>query len=521
MANGADALVKAAAGSGIDVCFANAGTTEMAIVDAMTRSGEIAVVPTLFEGVASGAADGYGRVAGKPASVLLHLGPGLSNAGANLHNARRCHSPVVNWVGEHAQWMLPLDPPLHSDIESIARGTAKWIRRCDDPVNVPVDMADAVSAALRAPVGVATMILPANGMEMELAEGAAAQPNATPTIDGEPPDEGRIQNALEGLRTAESPLLLLGGSALDAAGLSAAAQIAAATGARLMVEQFPRYQCGGPGLPSPERLAYLPFQAQHQLARHDLVVTVGADVPVAFFGYAGQRPQLTPETCRVLELNSTEQLPGQALAALADSLGVQGNKIEFTPQPSPSHTMTMMGPMAVCNALAQRLPENAVVVCEGITSSWPLYPALASSGPHDLMTNKGGSIGFGIPAATGAAVAAPERPVVAYVGDGSAAYTVQALWTQARLGLNVTTVIMANGRYKVLELELARIGGESTGANRELTTISGPELNYSQLASGMGVCAERVSTVSEFERAFERAMMSDGPFLIEVLFDCP
>jgi acetolactate synthase-1/2/3 large subunit len=509
----ADAFIAASAAAGIDVCFANAGTSEMAIVDAMSRTKAIRGVPTLFEGVASGAADGYARIAQKPASVLLHLGPGLANASANFHNARRGRSPVVAWVGEHATWLQPHDPPLSSNIEAIALGTSRWIRRAHLADEVITHGAQAVEAAFGPHAGVATMILPMDLMEAKLSNWTApdiqpARPNSKPV------SATATQQITTALREAKQPLLLMGGLTLDEQAMTLAHQIARAVDGRVMIEQFPRCMRRSPHLPDPPRLAYLPFQARAQLATYDCIVLFGADEPVCFFGYDGQDPSLCDAQTSVLDGSPGGYNGHEALAAVAAELGAE--RTAFGKRRP--HRATRLGgglhPAAACQILAQQLPEDAIVVCEGITSSLPLHSALSEAPPHDLMTCKGGAIGFGIPAAVGAAIAAPDRRIVAYVGDGSAAYTLQGLWTLAREGLDVTIIVLVNHRYAVLELELMRIGAKLEDTNHDLTHIGNPALDYLNLAAGFGVPAKRAADIDAFKAALTWSLATEGPTLI-------
>ena len=508
--NGADVLVQTSQRAGIRVCFANAGTTEMAIVDSLRRS-EIRPIPVLFEGVASGAADGYARIDGGPAAVLLHLGPGLSNAGANLHNARRAQSPVVNWVGDHATWLIEYDPPLASDIESIAKGTSQWIRTPTDPSSVQRDAAEAVEVALGPPAGVSTLILPADIMSAEaprIAEGGGPRATARSTTNAT-----LIEASATQLREAKNPLLLIGGHVLDAISLRNAQRLAAATGAEVLLERFPRCMRRETSLPSPDKLAYLPFQARAQLEDKDLVVCLGADAPACFFGYEGQAPVLTGPHTAVTFPAQLDDDPAAVLAALCDALDAKPYEAVDLPAPTARPT-GQLNPESICGHIARLLPKNAIVVDEGITSSLSLYPALRGAAPHDYLACKGGSIGFATPVSTGAAIAAPDRPVICYVGDGSAAYTLQSLWTQANAGLNVTTIVIVNHSYAVLQMELMRTGSPLEGAGQILTEITNPQLDYVHLARGYGVPARKATTAEEFGEALEASLAEPGPSLI-------
>ena len=516
--NGADLLVQTSQQAGIRVCFANAGTTEMAIVDSLRRS-EIRPVPVLFEGVASGAADGYARIDGGPAAVLLHLGPGLSNASANLHNSRRAQSPVVNWVGDHATWLLDYDPPLASDIASIARGTSQWVRTATETAAVQRDATESVRMALGPPAGVSTLILPADVMAAEAGPKTETEAPPHDGLDSESAttqatiSAKRIEECAAHLRAAKKPVLLIGGHTLDADSLRNAHRLAAVAGAEVLVERFPRCMRREKHLPSPEKLAYLPFMARAQLADKDLVLCLGTDAPACFFGYEGQEPYLTDPDATVSFPAAPDEDPAAALAALCDALGAVPYEAVDLAAPTAGPT-GQLNPESICGHIARLLPENSIVVDEGITSSLALYPALRGAAPHDYLACKGGSIGFATPVSTGAAIAAPERPVICYVGDGSAAFTLQSLWTQANAGLNVTTIVIVNHSYAVLQMELMRTGSPVEGAGKILTEITNPELDYELLSRGFGVPARKVTTAEQFADALAASLAEPGPSLI-------
>lgn len=516
--NGADALVLASYAAGVEVCFANPGTTEMAMVDALTRSKTIRSVLALFEGVASGAADGYARIAGKPASVMLHLGPGLGNATANLHNARRAQSPVVTWVGDHTTWLLPYDPPLASDIASIARGTAKWVRTSGTLEAVAYDAAAAVEAAISPVAGVATLILPADHLEAPLPSSYVAPPNAVAKPVVRPLSVDAIESTARLIREAKNPLFFIGGPVTDKRGLLDATRLAEKTGGKVMFEQFPRCTRREPGLPSPDKLGYLPFQARAQLAEYDAVVVLGAGTPVPFFGYPGESARLVAENAKVIDPAEGGRDVHAVLAALCDSLGAAKDAKAAAGRILQDDPTGPLQPQSICQAIARYLPENSIVVDEGITSSLALYPALTGALPHDYIACKGGSIGYGTPVATGAAVAAKGRRVLAYVGDGSALYTLQSLWTQAREGLDVTTVILANDKYAVLQMELMRAGGAIEGPGANLTELGRPSLDFEHLAKGYGVPAQTVRDVEGLVAALKISFATPGPMLISCAF---
>jgi acetolactate synthase I/II/III large subunit len=516
--NGADALIAASAGAGMEVCFANPGTSEMAMVDALRRNKALRPVLVLFEGVASGAADGYARIAGKVAGVMLHLGPGLGNATANLHNARRAQSPVVNWVGDHSTWLLPHDPCLASNIDAIARGSSQWVRTTRTLEDLPFDAVEAMQAAYGPVAGVATLIVPMDFAEAPLADGFVL-PAATPARPLPRPLATREIEALaKALREAKSPLVLLGGPASDARGLRLGAAIAEAVGGKVLFEQFPRCARREPGLPSPDKLGYLPFMARGQLGEHDVVALFGADPPALFFGYPGEAPRLTRPDARVFDPARGGGDVHAALEAVAELVSAPKQPKNVARKAEFGEPSGLLEPTAICRAIAALLPENAIVVDEGITSSLPLYSTLTGAAAHDYLACKGGSIGFSTPVGTGAAIAAPGRRVITYVGDGSAAYTIQSLWTQAREGLDVTTIVLQNDKYAVLQMELMRTGAPVDDVNEALTNLQRPSLDFEAIGRGFGVPSRTVRDLPAFVAALKESLATPGPTLISCAF---
>jgi acetolactate synthase I/II/III large subunit len=511
--NGAQALIRTLVDCDVDVCFTNPGTSEMHFVAALDAVPEMRGVLGLFEGVATGAADGYARMTDRPAATLLHLGPGLGNGVANLHNARRAATPVVNIVGDHATYHKQYDAPLESDIESVARNVSGWVRCSRRTADVAGDAAEAVAAALGPPGGVATLVLPA---DVSWLEGAEPAPPRPPARRGSVADEV-VVTAAKALQSGEPCVVLLGGSALREPGLVAARRVAEATGAKLFCETFPARLERGAGVPAIERLGYLAefTVAQLEGARH--LVLVDARAPVSFFAYPEKPSYLVPEGCEVHELASGGDDAVGALAHLADLTGAADSP---TRQAShrPERPTGDLTAEKVAHAIGALLPEHAIVSDEANTSGLWAAPATAGAPHHDWLTLTGGAIGQGLPVATGAAVACPDRKVVSLEAEGSAMYTLQALWTQAREGLDVTTVVFNNRSYAILNLELSRVGAEPPGPRAlDMLDLSRPELDFVSLAEGMGVEATRARTADEFTAQFERAVATPGPNLVEAV----
>ena len=515
--NGARSLIRTLVGGGVDVCFANPGTSEMHFVASLDAVREMRAVLTLFEGVATGAADGYGRMAERPAATLLHLGPGLANGLANLHNARRAHTPIVNVIGDHALGHKGFDAPLESNIDALTGWLEGWTRRSNDSRRVGVDAAEAIAVARTPPGKIANLIVPAD----------ISWEDADPPADPVPPqgpaavDDARIAEIADVVESGQPTLILLGHGATRERGLLAASRIAEATGVRLLVQTFPARLERGAGLPSVERLGYLAEHAQSQLAGMQNLILVGTKAPVSFFAYPGKASVLTPNGCHVHVLADIGDDAATALEQLADRVATHTKpRLQQEARPAvPTGTLTARNWAEVIGIL---LSDGAIIVDEANTSGLMLPTATAGAPRHDVLTLTGGAIGHGLPVAVGAAVACPDRPVVCLQSDGSAMYTISALWTMARERLNVTTVLLSNRSYAILRLELQRTGAVDPGPRAlELLDLDNPAMSFSAIASGMGVSASTATTTEEFADQFSRALKEPGPHLIEALIPSP
>jgi acetolactate synthase-1/2/3 large subunit len=511
--NGAESLVETLAGAGVEVCFANPGTSEMHFVAALDRVGDVRCVLGLFEGVATGAADGYARMADKPAATLLHLGPGLANGLANIHNARRANTPMVNIVGDHATYHKEYDAPLTSDVEGVARPFSDWVRTSADSRSVARDGAAAVAAALAPPGQVATLILPADASWNE-ADGPASLP---PVKARAPVASEAISEAARVLRSGEPTVLFLGGHALREPGLMLAGRIAAKSGARLLAQTHNARVERGAGRVAVDFLPYPVDDALAALADARHLVLVGSKAPVAFFAYPDKPSTLHPPQCEMHVLARPSEDDMGALEALAEELNAPKTApLQVREKYSPSVGAVSAG--AAATVVGALLPEGAVVVEEALTAAPAFLAQTRGAAPHDYLQLTGGAIGIGLPLATGAAVACPDRKVVCLQADGSAMYTVQALWTQAREGLDVTTVLLNNRSYAILKRELSNVGAEDAGRGAlDMMELDWPALDWVVLARGMGVEAGRAKTVEELDRQLAIGLRSDGPYLIDLV----
>ncbi len=514
--NGADRLCDTLLGNGVDVCFANPGTSEMHFVAALDRRPQMRCVLGLFEGVVTAAADGYARMAEKPAATLLHTGPGLANGLANLHNARRARTPMVNIVGDHAAYHLAYDAPLTTDIDSLARPMSHWLRRCTGPEDVGPAAAAAIVAARTHP-GIATLILPADSAWGEVSGAADIVPAVIPGPRAVP--EARIAAAADAIRRAGPRAgLLLGNAALRGAALETAGRIAAATGARLFSPvQIPRLE-GGRGRVPVTKIPYAIDLALKCLAEVDVLVMVGAPEPVAFFAYPGKPSRLLPEGAPALLLAEPGEALGDALEALADRFGARAPLRLDAPALLDGVPDGDLTDAALSHSIAMLLPENTVVVDEGLTTARSAFDLFKRSAPHDYLMLTGGAIGMGPGAAAGAALAAPGRKVVALQADGSGMYTLQGLWTQAREKLDVVTIVFSNRAYAILQREMRNVGVNQFGENaRRMMQLDDPALDWVSLANGMGVEGAAVESAEGFHAVLDYALGREGPFLIEAV----
>ncbi len=512
--NGAESLVRTLVSGGVNLCFANPGTSEMHFVAALDRVEGMRCVLCLYEGVVTGAADVYYRMTGNPASTLLHLGPGLGNGLANLHNAKKARSGVVNIVGEHAGYHIKHDAPLTSDIEGVARPMSDWVRTALSAKTVAADGALAIQAAREPPGRVATLILPADAAWGD-ADGPAT---VQPPVARQPVAGDAISAGARALTCGEPALLFLGGVAVRGRALELAGRIAAKTGCRLMSEfNNARMESGAGRVPAP-RLPYVVDVALAALKGVRQLVLVGAKTPVSFFAYPGKPSVLIPDDCAVTKVAGAESDLEGALEALADTLDARHTPpaVASLARPAlPTGEVTVEGITAVLVAL---LPEHAVVIDESITTGRGFAAAMSGAAPHDWLTIVGGSIGWGLPAAVGAAIGAPDRKVIALEGDGSAMYTLQALWSMARENLDVTVIVFANRSYKILHTELANVGAGTPGRRaNDMLTLDRPNLDWVDLAKGFGVEAGRAASLEEFAQQFRRGLARRGPYLVELV----
>ena len=512
--NGAQALLKVLVEAGIEICFANPGTSEMHLVLAIGKTDAIRPILCLFEGVVTGAADGYGRMADKPAITLLHVGSGFSNGMANLHNAKKAHVPIVNIVGDHATYHLKYNSPLTSDIPAHANICSDWIHVSKSADDLAASGAIAVQAAMKGSGKIATLIAPANHA-WEVASEVPPLQSISPIETVFP---ASVEEVVKTLTNGRHSALILGGRALREEALEVAARIADATGANLLCETFPARLQRGAGRVRVARIPYFVENGVEFLKAYDQFILVDTQVPVAFFAYPGKPSLLIPEGCEVKTLATFDTCALTVLNLLADKLNVapEPRRLQARVElPLPTGALTAL---TIGKSLNILLPEQAILSDEGVTCGLDIYNCTESAAPHDWLTLTGGAIGQGLPLSLGAAVACPDRKVVALQADGSAMYTVQALWTMAREKTDVTVVLLNNRSYAILNIEMARVGaGQPNDKMLSMLNLSSPSIDWVHIAQGMGVRASCAHTADEFHQQFAEAMKIKGPYLIEAV----
>jgi acetolactate synthase-1/2/3 large subunit len=508
--SGAEAIIGTLAECGVTACFANPGTSEMHLVTALDREPRIRSVLCLFEGVATGAADGFARMAGVPALTLLHLGPGYLNGGANIHNARRAYSPVINLIGDHAVTHRAYDAPLASDIAGLAGPNSLWMQSVDGVKDAGRLAAEAFSASYGPPAGPVSLIMPA---DTAWTKGASIVRGAKrPGLKA--PDAAVIEDAAKAIRKARKPALLVNGTGLHEAGLAALARISSA-GVKVFSDTFMARHARGGGRFAPDRLPYFAEMAIETLAGTDLLLIAGTKKPVAFFAYPNTPAEFTPGDADVISLGGPETDSAAALGMLADALGAP-----VAPAPAPwsrreAPKDDQFNAFTIGLALAAHTPEGALISDDGVTSGLPIYLCMQAAAPHEWLGHTGGAIGQGMPVAVGAAFARPDVKTICLAGDGAGMYTVQSLWTMAREKLDIVTIVFVNNAYRILKIELARTGAGNPGPSANgMLSLGSPEIDWVKLSEGMGVGAEACATLAQFNDALSRAMAHRGPRLI-------
>ena len=515
--NGAESLVRTLVHNDVDVCFANPGTSEMHFVGALDKVSGIRCVLGLFEGVLTGAADGYYRMSGKPASTLLHLGPGLANALASIHNAKKAHSGMVNIIGQHTLQHLKVESPLTSDIEAIAHPMSHWVKTSIKSTDVSKDGAEAIEVAKKAPGKIASLILPADTAWGEGGDVVKAKYRDTRNKI----DEATIKKVAKFLTNGKYSTLILGGGALTEEATLLAGKISSKTGCGIITEAANARLSRGAGRLDMLRIpgAGVVDRALDMLEKAGQLVLVASKPPVAFFGYPNKPSLLYKENVPIINLVEVDEDIVSALTDLAMELGALNEVPNYIASSKrPEHPSGSISKEKLAMAIGATLPENAIVVDESVTTGRDFFPATAGAPPHDWLNNRGGAIGYGMPVSIGAAIACPDRKVVLLEGDGSGMYTVQSLWTMARENLDITILIFANRTYEILRGELVNVGVQNPGPKAvDMLTLDRPYIDWVNVAKGMGVEGIKVNNCENLLKVLDVGIRKDGPFLIEII----
>ncbi|MBT8220008.1 MAG: acetolactate synthase large subunit [Bacteroidia bacterium] len=513
--NGAESLLQTLVSNGIEVCFTNPGTSEMHFVAALDEVEGMRCVLCLFEGVLSGAAHGYAVMAGKPASTLLHLGPGLGNALANLHNAKKGDIPIVNIIGDHATYHLQYNAPLTSDIGAISSAVSHWTYTSQSASDIAKDTANAIA---QAGIGkVATLILPADVSWGDNPNGAEG---AVPINPAKVVSKDLVDGAVTRLQSDKKCMIMIGGRKITKEQGLMLSKLSKATDARICTEVFPSRISRGSGSAVIERLPYIAEMAIDHIKDIEHLILIGAKAPVSFFAYPNVPSTIAPDDCEIFTLAGPNDDIDQLLQKLIDRIGAGDKQPDVYPLNIPELPGGPLNAQSAATTIAHFIPDNAIIVDEAITSGMPIFPMTMAARPHDWLNLTGGSIGWGLPAAVGAAIASPDRKVICLEGDGSAMYTIQALWTMARENLDILVVIFNNRKYSILEMEFMKTGarGGVPGPNAASTlAIGNPDLDFVSMAQGMGVSATRATTAEEFNEQMKSALENKGPHLIDAV----
>lgn len=515
MANGAENIINSLQEAGVNICFTNPGTSEMHLVAALDKSTKIKSVLCLFEGVVTGAADGYARISGKPAATLLHLGPGFANGIANLHNAQKANSPIINLVGQHALSHLQHETPLHSDITGLAKPVSGWVKTIYSPNDISTLITGAVSNTQKSGNRISTVIIPTD-IAWTNSDISFNNPD---DVSETPVDLALISKIADRLLSAKLPVIFINTTGLDKYCVDLIGKIQKRTGCRIFSELFVSRLTKGAGEVIVERIPFRQKEALEIFSNVDEAILIGAYHPRTFFAYPDQdNSSMFMPDCRVISLTDPNSFSCDAIQALVTKLQAD----ELIPDVSTTrHLECATGELTtekVGLSIAALLPENTIISDDGITSTFNYWPLFTHAPKHDWLYTTGGSIGQGLPVAIGAALAAPERPVLCLSGDGSAMYTIQSLWTQVRENLNIINIIYSNRSYKILNAELSMIGIDNIGnTGKKLLDLSKPNINFVTLAKSMGMQAVCVTDMSEFNQAMKEAINTSQPSLIEVL----
>jgi benzoylformate decarboxylase len=535
---------------GVEILFGNPGTTELPLMDALAVDNELRYVLGLQEAAVMAMADGYAQASGKLAVVNLHVAPGLGNAMGMLYDAQKAASPILLTAGQHDQQFNATEPILWADLPPIARPFVKWsseVRRLQD---LPRLVHRAAKTALAPPTGPVFLSLPGDVLQAEADIDLLAPTRVAPRLRGDP---AAVEEAAALLAAAKNPLIMAGDAVAQSRAHAELVALAELLGAPVYAEIVP---------------SSASFPASHPLFRgamgritpairqvfeqYDLVFSVGADLftlslpspvepippgvplihldidpwelgknyPVAVAILGDPKATLPDLTAAVRQRMSAGQRVAARERLDAAREAIRGEREALVAQARAAAAATPIQPLALLHAIGETLPADAVVVDETISSGVGIRQLMRSDDPQSFFGLRGGGIGWGLPAAIGVKLALPERPVVALIGDRSAMYTCQALWTAAHDRIAVVFVIFNNRSYRILKQRLYAQRGLAAQVDTYVgMELLDPPIDFVSLARSLGIAAERANTLHETTDLLRKGLSDGAAMLIDVELD--
>lgn len=535
---------------GVELLFGNPGTTELPLMDALAGQDTIRYILALHEGVAMAMADGYAQASGKLAVVNVHVSPGLGNAMGMLYDAHKAGSPLLLTAGQHDQSFTITEPILWSDLPSLAKPYVKWayeVRRLED---LPRAVHRAAKVALTPPTGPVFLSVPMDILTGEADVDLGEPTRVDPRIRG---PRAAVAAAAELLARAQRPLIIAGDAVASSNAHAELVEVAKLVGARVYAERL-AYTCNFPS-------SHTLFQGEIPrsvsdiralLGQHDLVFSVGGNLfllslpsevdpmppglPVihldsdpweigknypATVGILGDPKATLLDLAQVLRKSLTLAYREAARQRLTEAREAKERSVaEVRARAHRERDRIPIPPLVMLEAVADHLPPTAVLVDESLSSGAGLRSLLKSEDPKSYFGLHGGGIGWGLPGALGVKLALPDRPVVALIGDGSAMYTNQALWTAAHYQVGVAVLIINNASYRILKQRTHALKGISAQTGHFVgMDMERPRIDFVGLAQSLGVPAERVDKAEEIGPALAHALARGGPSLIDVEVD--
>ena len=547
---GKRALMECLSAHGVEIIFGNPGSTESPIMDALVDHPSIRYVLALQETPVVSMADGYARASGRAAFANVHIAPGLANAISQLYNAYRGGTPLILTAGQADSRMEQEEPSLSADLVRMTRQFTKWSAEVSHAADLPMVIRRAFKVALEPPTGPVFISLPWDALDEEFVPDPSDLLPPPEAYRRARPDAAGVHRAATLLAEARQPIVVAGDRLAQSGGMAALVRVAELLGAPVYLGS--RSQ---PVFPTSHPLFAGSIGPANRdvFARADVVLAVGANL---FNSFLYTPRGVIPPTTRLIQLDSSAWEVGRVYAAevglvadpragledLADALEEaltrerrdealarvararaerSSRREDIARRARDRWDAVPIAPARLAIELRARFPENGLLVEEAITTSAVLHQAFDFSSPGEHYSHRGGAIGWGPGGAVGVQLARPERRVVAVIGDGSSAYSFQALWTAAHLRLPMTYVICSNRSYRILKVNLARYRGEqATGPDRFLgMDLNDPPIDFARLAEGFGVQSRRVERPADLGPALAEAFQTPGPSLVDVVID--